>query len=97
MGNGLGERLRQVREHREISQGRLARAIGVTVGTIQNYEHGRALITTDRVEQLAHALQCEPIDLLAKPGSAPPRYRYNQRRYRALLAKIRGLSADDED
>lgn len=94
----IGKRLYQVRKHRNISQGQIARAVGVSVGTIQNYEHGRALITTDRLEQLAQALQCEPMDLLAEPGSIPPpRYRYNQRRYRALLAKIRSFSADDEE
>jgi transcriptional regulator with XRE-family HTH domain len=71
----LGERLRQVRLHRAVSQGRLARALGVTVGTIQNYERGRAGLGVDRIEQLARALQCEPVELLAPPGSPPPRYR----------------------
>jgi transcriptional regulator with XRE-family HTH domain len=47
----------------------------VSVGTIQNYEHGRVHITTDRLEQLARALQCEPVDLLMPPGSPLPRYR----------------------
>jgi transcriptional regulator with XRE-family HTH domain len=70
-----GERLCQIREHRETSQGRLARAIGVTVGTVQNYEHGRTHITAERLEQLAGALQCEATDLLQPPGSPPPRYR----------------------
>jgi transcriptional regulator with XRE-family HTH domain len=65
-----GERLRQLRLHREISQGQIARVIGVTVGTIQNYEHGRAGLGVDRIEQLARALQCEPVELLAPPGSA---------------------------
>jgi transcriptional regulator with XRE-family HTH domain len=69
-----GERLRQLRLHREISQGRIARVIGVTVGTIQNYEHGRAGLGVDRIEQLARALQCEPVELLAPPGSPLPRY-----------------------
>ena len=54
-----GQRLRQIREHRKISQAKLARAIGVTVGTIQNYERGRAHITTHRIEDLTRALQCE--------------------------------------
>lgn len=70
-----GKRLCQVREHRDISQGKLARAIGVTTGTIQHYEQGRTRITTDRLEELARALQCEVTDLLQPPGSPPPRYR----------------------
>ena len=40
-----------------MSQGQLARAIGVSVGTIQNHEHGRVHITVDRLEELARALQ----------------------------------------
>jgi transcriptional regulator with XRE-family HTH domain len=75
----LGERLRQVRLHRNISQGRLAKAISVTVGTIQNYERGRVVVSVDRIEQLARALQCEPTDLLRPSGSPPPRYRHRIR------------------
>lgn len=90
----IGQRLHEIREHRNISQARIARSLGVSVGTIQGYEHERTRITADRLEQLAQALQCEPIDLLAEPGSPPPRYRYSQRRYSALLTRIRG---GDED
>jgi transcriptional regulator with XRE-family HTH domain len=61
MGNPIdprpGRRLQQIREHRNMSQGQLARAIGVSVGTIQNHEHGRVHITVDRLEELARALQ----------------------------------------
>jgi transcriptional regulator with XRE-family HTH domain len=69
-----GHRLHVIREHRQISQGQIAKAVGVSVGTIQNYERGRVAITTDRIEQLASALQCEPVDLLAPPDAPPPRY-----------------------
>jgi transcriptional regulator with XRE-family HTH domain len=71
----LGQRLRQLRESRDMSQGQLAKAIGVSIGTVQNYEHGRVHMTVDRLEQFAQALQCETVDLLAEPGSPPPRYR----------------------
>ena len=59
-----------------MSQGRVALAIHVSVGTIQNYEHGRAHITTERLIELARALQCEPAELLMPPGTPLPRYRY---------------------
>jgi transcriptional regulator with XRE-family HTH domain len=73
--NNIAKRLHQVREHRHISQGQIAKAIGVSVGTVQNYEHARTHIPADRLEQLARALQCEPADLLAPPEAPPPRYR----------------------
>lgn len=79
-----GERLRQIREHRGLSQGKAAKAIGVSVGTIQNYERGRVAITTDRLQQLARALQCEPADLLQPPNSAVPRYRYRSHQFSAV-------------
>jgi DNA-binding transcriptional regulator YiaG len=59
-----GQRLRQLRQHRKISQGRLARALGISVGTIQNYEHGRVSITVDRLLELAQTPQSEPAELL---------------------------------
>jgi transcriptional regulator with XRE-family HTH domain len=79
----IGKRLHQIREHRNISQARIASTIGVSVGTIQGYEHERTRITADRLEQLAHALQCEPIDLLGEPDSPPPRYRYRRKNDRS--------------
>lgn len=82
--NTIGLRLRQLREARAISQGQVARAIGVSVGTVQGYEHGRTRITVDRLEQLAAALQCEPVELLAEPGSPTPRYRYFDKSLAAL-------------
>jgi transcriptional regulator with XRE-family HTH domain len=66
----LGHRLRQVRHYRGLSQGRLAKRIGISVGTIQAYEHGRARVTVDRLLVLAAALGCEPAELLALPS--PP-------------------------
>lgn len=71
----LGQRLHQLREARDLSQGQIARTVGVSVGTIQGYEHGRSRLTVDRLEQLAAALQCEPVELLMAPGSPTPRYR----------------------
>ena len=47
----------------------------VSVGKILNYEHGRTRTPTDRIEQLAPALRCEPVELLMPPGSPLPRYR----------------------
>jgi transcriptional regulator with XRE-family HTH domain len=70
-----GQRLHQVRQHRGMSQGRIARLIGVSTGTVQGYEHGRTHLTVDRLVDLARALQCEPAELLAPPGSPLPRYR----------------------
>lgn len=73
---GQGRRLYEIRMHRGMSQGLLARAIGVSTGTIQNYEKGRAPMTLQRVEQLASALNVQPADLFAASGSALPKFRF---------------------
>jgi transcriptional regulator with XRE-family HTH domain len=74
-----GQRLREVRQHRGISQAELARLVGLKVGTIQAYEHARNGMSMTRIEQLARALQCEPADLMMPPGAPLPRYRFHSR------------------
>ena len=80
-----GQRLSEIRQHRGISQRELAKAIAVTVGTIQGYEHARIAITATRLEQLARALQCETADLAMPPGAPLPRYRFHSRRRGAAM------------
>jgi transcriptional regulator with XRE-family HTH domain len=60
----IGARLTEARKARGISQGWLAKRIGVSVGTIQAYERGRARITVERLEAIADVLRCEAGDLL---------------------------------
>ena len=71
--NHVGERIAQVRIAADVSQARLAKRVGVTVGTIQNYERGRNSLTVTRLWELAIALNCEPADLLKPSGSPLPR------------------------
>jgi transcriptional regulator with XRE-family HTH domain len=60
----IGERLAEARKARGFSQGWLAKRIGVSVGTIQAYEHGRARIAVERLQALSDALQCDVADLM---------------------------------
>jgi ribosome-binding protein aMBF1 (putative translation factor) len=66
----LGQRLREIRHRRGLSQAKLAKVLGLTTGAVQAYEHGRARVTVDRLLVLAAALGCEPAELLAPPGTA---------------------------
>lgn len=89
----LGQRLQRVRNHRHISQAQLAKALGVSIGTIQNYEHGRVHMTADRLEQLARALQCQPTDLLMSLHSPLPKYRFSRLRKDTLDDPLDHLAA----
>ena len=43
----------------------------VTLTSLQNYERGRNAISGRRLDALASALLCKPIDLLIPPGEEP--------------------------
>jgi transcriptional regulator with XRE-family HTH domain len=60
----IGTRLAEARKARGMSQGWLAKRIGVSVGTIQAYEHGRSRIPGDRLEALVGVLRCDPATLI---------------------------------
>jgi DNA-binding transcriptional regulator YiaG len=74
----IGKRLRELREHRGVSQQELGKAIGVTAGTIQHWERRRCAIGTVYLAALARALQCEDHDLLMEPATPMPRYRWRR-------------------
>jgi len=59
-----GMRLVEARHACGYSQAWVAKRIGVTVGTIQAYEHGRARISSDRLKELAQVFRCDPATLL---------------------------------
>jgi transcriptional regulator with XRE-family HTH domain len=73
-----GARLSEIRASRGISQAWLAKLVGVTPGAIQAYERGRSRMTIERLEQLAHALKCEPAELLKAAGSAIAPFLYRR-------------------
>jgi transcriptional regulator with XRE-family HTH domain len=67
----IGIRLAEIRRRRGLTQRQLATAIGVTLTSLQNYERGRNAVTDRRLDALACALRCKPIDLLTRPGEEP--------------------------
>jgi len=72
----LACRLRELRAHCNISMAELARAIGVTKGTISGYLHGKSNIPSERLGTFARAMHCEERDLHMPPGSPLPRLRF---------------------
>ena len=69
----IGARLAEVRRRCGLTQRQLAKAIGVTLTTVQNWERGRTGLPAKRLAALANALHCQPIDLLMLPGTGMPR------------------------
>jgi len=67
----IGIRLAEIRRRRGLTQRQLATAISVTLTSLQTSERGRNAITDRRLGTPAHALRCNPTDLLVGPGEEP--------------------------
>jgi len=65
----IGARLAEVRRWRGLTQRQLAKAVGVTITAIQNWERGRHAISAKHFGPLADALYCQPLELLMMPGA----------------------------
>jgi transcriptional regulator with XRE-family HTH domain len=71
----IGRRIRERRRVIGISQGQLARAIGVTFQQVQKYERGANRVSFSRLMEIVRALGCELTDLtegLESDQPAPP-------------------------
>lgn len=58
--------LREWRTYRGLTQERLAERVSLTAGLISQLENGQINYTQPTLEALAHALQCDPGDILSR-------------------------------
>lgn len=67
----IGERIRDIREERDVARSELAAALNVWESTVTNWENGstRRVPTLRRLVQIAQALDCMVIDLI--PQESP--------------------------
>lgn len=65
--NQIGELLRHARRNAELTQGQVAKRLGVSITTIHAYERGGRLITADRLKRLAKTYGVPAADLLGAP------------------------------
>jgi len=63
----IGDRLREFRKRRGLTQEQLSEKIGVTFQQIQQYENGSSRLNSDRLQQIAMALDI-PIGALFDDG-----------------------------
>lgn len=63
--------LRAWRNHRTLTQEKLADRAGITQGMISQLENGQSDYTGELLKVLADALMCEPVDLLIRDPSQP--------------------------
>ena len=60
----LGSRIRLRRRELDISQGQLARQVGITFQQVQKYEYGANRVSFSRLVEIAQALHCGVIDIV---------------------------------
>jgi transcriptional regulator with XRE-family HTH domain len=63
--NELGQRIRIIRQARQMTQDELGRAIGKTAAAIAAHESGRTVIKRQRLQELATALRVHRHDILS--------------------------------
>ena len=63
----LADNLKELRTNRGMTQKQLAKATGLSIGTIQGYEQGRYEPNIEALESLAGALSCTFDDILVEP------------------------------
>lgn len=60
--------LREWREHRDLTQERLAQRLGTTHTTVYRWERSETKLNTDVMDAIAEALDIEPTDLYRHPN-----------------------------
>lgn len=60
----IGEKLKQIRKEKKVSQIKLAEITGIAAETISRYEHNTGNPTVKQIEKLAGALDVTPFDLM---------------------------------
>ena len=76
----IGRRIRDRRRAAGISQGQLARAIGVTFQQVQKYERGANRVSFSRLMEIVAALGCQLSDLAEGLGVEPSADQVDQAR-----------------
>ena len=97
--------VKNIRKKLKITQGDLAKLLGVDITTIGNWERGKTMMNAEQVWNCAVALGCEPNDVMgwwlehARPAAAPPGLSGNEAElvslYRTCTADRRRRTLDD--
>jgi transcriptional regulator with XRE-family HTH domain len=83
----LGQRVRDLRDARRLSQARLAQRAGIARNTLNRIENGHLMPTAPVIERLAGALGVEPGDLFASPKAPAPSPRSPERAARSFASE----------
>ena len=89
----LPNRIKECRQTRGLTQGRLAELVNATTQQISHLERGERQLTLHWMVRIGAALRCDPADLLPSDGLRGE----DDPREEALLALFRALPSADQD
>lgn len=100
INRSIGAAIQAARKAKGLTQSELAAAVGVSRGSIANFERGEQTLSVPLLVELAHALDASPADLLVEPprelwlqGRAPQELRQKAHN----LVRSSNSSIDEED
>ena len=98
------ERIRYYRKKAGLTQDQLAHKLGITQGTITQYENGRRTPKFETLQKIANAIGCDLFDLIpmeeAPEGVSDPSFNENDTEENELLRRLRAAvngSAESDD
>jgi SOS-response transcriptional repressor LexA len=71
MDNSLGDRIKIARKKAGLTQGELAKKVGITYPTLNKYEKNRRVPNSQVLDRIARELNCDPGWLLSGAGDIP--------------------------
>lgn len=92
----IGQRLARLRREQGLSQGQLAKRLGVTQSNVSEYEHDRVRLHSDVIVLLAQVLKVSADELLGLQAPSR-RVPVTDRRFLAELSLIDHLPRRDKD
>ena len=87
----LGNRIKELRKIRGLSQEVLAEQIGIATNTLSSIETGNAFMTSQTLEKILEILNITPKELFTFPENTS-----NEDLYSSILEKIEFIKNDNE-
>jgi transcriptional regulator with XRE-family HTH domain len=87
----IGERLREARLRRDMSQGDLAKALGTKQSNVSDIERGARGVTVQQLVKICRVLKTTPDQVLGEPKKTPDNGRFKDRRFVRRLQQIEAL------
>ena len=88
----IGERIRQLRHERNLTQEELGKRMGLLSGNVARYENGRNRPRKKMLERFAKAFEISLETLESEPGGVPEFFQHDPE----LLSVLRDISAMSE-